>query len=299
MMTYKFEKDKTLKKNITSVATEEVDACITSLATLTIHEAVHDIRKRLKKLRALARLVRDEMGEDNYKSVNIYYRDLGRELADFRDLTAHIETMEILRERYGDHLYVNFFNSVIKNIEKERDVMEKELREKSFFSEHLVNKLNYAQKELVKWPVNNNEISIILPSIQRVYKRGKKALQEAYENPGKEIFHEWRKRVKYLWYQVLLLQETWPELFSTYEAEIHELADYLGNDHDLMVLNDKLNKDGFGLKDPQQVELIHAVVMEYSTHLRSNAKVKGELIYAEEPEDFSKRIDSYTKVNWN
>ncbi|MDX1542762.1 MAG: CHAD domain-containing protein [Christiangramia sp.] len=299
MMTYKFEKDRPLTKNITSVAAEEVDGCITSLSTMNIHEAVHDIRKRLKKLRALARLVRDEMGEENYKAINIYYRDLGRELSDFRDLTAHIETMEVLRDRYGNHLYVNFFNSVIRNIEKERDEMEKKLREKSFFSEHLPNKLNYAQKELVKWPVGKDDISIILPSIERVYKRGKKALKKAYENPGKEIFHEWRKRVKYLWYQILLLQETWPELFGTFEAEIHELADYLGNDHDLMVLNDRLKKDGFKLGDPQQEELIHAIVMEYSEHLRGHAKIKGELIYAEEPEDFTKRIESYTKVNWN
>lgn len=298
-MTYKLEKDLPLKKNITSVAGEEVDGCLTSLETMNIHEAVHDIRKRLKKLRALARLVRDEMGEDNYKSINIYYRDLGRELADFRDLTAHIETIEALRERYGDHVYVNFFNSVIKQVEKERDGMEKELRAKNFFSEHLVSKLQYAQKELVKWPVKTNDINIILPSINRVYSRGKKALKTAYQDPGKDSFHEWRKRVKYLWYQMLLLQDTWPELFSTFEAEIHELADFLGNDHDLMVLNDKLKKDGFNLNDPKQEELVHALVKEYSDHLRSNARIKGELIYAEEPKDFTKRIAGYTNVSWN
>lgn len=298
-MTYKLKKDQPLKKNITSVAAEEVDGCLHSLKNLNIHEAVHDIRKRLKKLRALARLVRDEMGKENYKSINIYYRDLGRELADFRDLTAHIESIEALRARYGDHLYVNFFNSVIKQVEKERDKMEEELKARDFFSEHLVSKLEYARKEMVKWPVKTNDISIILPSINRVYTRGKKALENAYKDPGKENFHEWRKRVKYLWYQMLLLQDTWPELFSTFEAEIHELADFLGNDHDLMVLNDKLQKDGFKLDDPQQQELIHAVVKEYSEHLRENARVKGELIYAEKPEDFTARIANYTKVNWN
>lgn len=298
-MTYKLKKDQPLKKSITSVAAEEVDGCLNSIETLNIHEAVHDIRKRLKKLRALARLVRDEMGEKNYKSINIFYRDLGRELADFRDLTAHIETIENLRERYGDHLYVNFFNSVIKKVEKERDEMEAELKARNFFSDHLVNQLKYARKELVKWPVKTNDISIILPSIKRVYTRGNKALKEAYKNPLKENFHEWRKRVKYLWYQMLLLQDTWPELFSTFEAEIHELADLLGDDHDLMVLNTKLEKDGFGLEDPQQQELIHAVVKEYSEHLRDNAKTKGELIYAEKPDDFTARIANYTKVNWN
>ena len=83
-MTYKLEKDQPLKKSITSLAKEEVQGCLESLRQMNIHEAVHDIRKRLKKLRALARLVRDEMGEENYKSINIYYRDLGKEIVRFQ-----------------------------------------------------------------------------------------------------------------------------------------------------------------------------------------------------------------------
>ncbi|MCP9199787.1 CHAD domain-containing protein [Gramella sp. GC03-9] len=297
-MAYKLEKEKNLKKNITEVAAEELQGCLDALDQMNVHEAVHDIRKRLKKLRALARLVRDELGEDNYKSINIYFRDLGRELSDLRDLTAHIETVGILRERYGDHLYVNFFNSIIKKIETERDEMEKQLKEENFFDIHLPEKLKHAQKELVKWPIENNEINIILPSIRRVYKRGRKAMLKAFDEPGKEIYHEWRKRVKYLWYQILLLQESWPEIFSTMEAEVHLLADYLGDDHDLMVLRDKLGKEQDYLEDDTQKELINAVVNQYSEHLRNEAHLKGKLIYAEEPDDFEKRMSSYISAGW-
>ena len=183
---------------------------------MNIHEAVHDIRKRLKKLRALARLVRDEMGEENYKSINIYYRDLGRELSDFRDLTAHMETIETLRDRYGNYLYVNFFNSVIKEIEKERDEMEKQLKADNFFSDYLVSQLEYAQKDLTKWPVSSNEINVILPGVERVYRRGKNALNNAYKDPTKENFHEWRKRVKYLWYQTIIASGNMAEFFRYY-----------------------------------------------------------------------------------
>lgn len=298
-MVFKLEKEYPLKKNIHNVAAEEIDGCLDSLQNMGIHEAVHDIRKRLKKLRALARLVRDEMSEENYKSINIFFRDLGRELSDFRDLTANIESIELLRNRYGDHLYVNFFNSIIKKIEAERNQMEEKLKAEKFFSVYLVKQLKYARKDLVKWPVNSNEISIILPSLERVYKRGKLALTNAYDQQDKESFHEWRKRVKYLWYQTLLLQDTWPQFFETLEAEIHELADFLGNDHDLMVLKDKIQRDNFELKENNQKELMIAIINEFSGFLRSNAKIKGELIYAEKPKDFTKRIGSYTQVNWN
>ncbi|MBT8295353.1 MAG: CHAD domain-containing protein, partial [Gramella sp.] len=295
---YQLDKDLEFKKNITSIPREEIDGCLTSLETLDIHEAVHDIRKRLKKLRALARLVRDEMGEENYKEINIFFRDLGRELSDLRDLTAHIETLNLLRERYGNHLYVNFFRSIIKQIESERSELKTSMIARNFFSDHLVKKLNYAKKDLIKWPVNSNDIMIILPSIERVYKRGTKAQKNAYANPNKENFHEWRKRVKYLWYQTLLLQETWPEFFNTLESEIHELSDLLGNDHDLMVLLEKTANQEIKFKDEQQAELLEAIILKYSQVLRSAAQIKGELIYAEEPSDFIKRIGRYTKANW-
>lgn len=297
-MSYKFETTESIQKNLRSVATEELDGCLQALETMDIHEAVHDIRKRLKKLRALARLLRDEMGEENYKSINIYFRDLGQELSPIRDLTAHMETMEAIRARYGKYVYVRFFNNINRELEKERDKMEAALRKEKFF-DHIRKKLEKARNELVDWPVNANDILVILPSIKRVYKRGRKALKNSSKNPGKEIFHEWRKRVKYLWYQVLLLQDLWPDLFSTWESEIHELANYLGVDHDLMVLRDKLKDTGLNLKDEAQQEMLHALIGEYSHQLRTQAWVKGELIYSEKPKHFVKRMQAYTNVNWN
>lgn len=298
-MVYQLDKNLPLPRNISNIVTEEIQGCFTSLETLDTHEAVHDIRKRFKKLRAMARLVRDEMGEENYKEINIFFRDLGREISDLRDLTAHIETLNILEERYGKYLYVKFFNSLRSQLEKERSKMLEEFNSRNFFSDYLPAKLKTAQNNLVKWPVNSNDIQVILPGIRRVYERGQKALACAYEDQAMEKFHEWRKRVKYLWYQTLLLQETWPKFFSTLEAEIHLLADYLGDDHDLMVFQKKINSEDIYLKAPQHSELMNAIIESYSKWLRIQAKTKGELIYAESPDDFTKRIKSYTEANWN
>ncbi|MDT0688394.1 CHAD domain-containing protein [Salegentibacter sp. F188] len=298
-MSYKLEKQEDLQENINRIASEEIDACLTSLKKAEIHEAVHDIRKRLKKLRALARLVRDEMGEKKYKKINIYFRDLGRELSPVRDLTAHMETVDMLKERYGDHVYVKFFDSIKQELEKERDTVAEELQEKDFFSQYLVEKLEKAKEKLEEWPVKSLDIAVILPSLERVYSRGANALEDAYANPNSETFHEWRKRAKYLWHQSELLQDVWPEMFKTLESEIHILADYLGDDHNLMVLDEKLLNTDFNFKDEKQKEMIHALIKEYSDHLRTNAELHGALIYAEKPKAFKKRIKKYVRVNWN
>lgn len=293
-MSYQLDKNLVLSKNINSIASEEIQESLNSLNNLGIHDAIHDIRKRLKKIRALARLVRDELGEENYKVINIYFRDLGREISDFRDLSALLEIIDSLSERYGNYLDPNFFYNLRKQIEKRRNLMETALKDRNFFSVHLVNKLNYAQKELVNWPVSSNSLQIILPSIERVYSRGKNAMENAYKYPSKENFHEWRKRVKYLWYQSLLIQSIWPQFFESFQQELDELANSLGTDHDLLVLQEKINSGFLIIKDPVQLELMNAIINKYSDFLRLNAKIKAELIYAESPQEFSKRIATCT-----
>ncbi|WP_166435180.1 CHAD domain-containing protein [Christiangramia sabulilitoris] len=298
-MSYLLNNDQSLKNNITSIAAEEIEGCMEALNNLEIHEAIHDIRKRLKKLRALARLVRHDLSEVHFKEINRYYRDLGREISEIRDLSAHLETIEFLDERYGKFLYANFFKPVTNLLQKERTQLTRVMVKNQFFTEHLPEKLKYAQNDLLNWPLQATDMQVILPGIEKVYKRGKKALEKAYNNPSMENFHEWRKRVKYLWYQTLLLQDSWPEYFETLEAEIHLLADHLGNDHDLILLQHKISSEAFKSIDPQRLELMQALIDRYSQGLRNEAKIKGELIYAETPEDFSKRIGSYIGTKWN
>lgn len=296
-MNYKLQPGLSVKKNIVSVAEDEVNASLQSIEEMNIHEAVHDIRKRLKKIRALARLVRDEMGEENYKNINIFYRDFGRELSEIRDLTAHLETIEALRQNYGDQLYAKFFNSLTKEIETHRDKLEKELNEQNFFSEYIPRQLRLAQKKMVTWPVEEEDIKIILPSIKRVYKRGRKAMLKAKEEPSPGIYHEWRKRVKYLWYQLRLLEDLWPNFFDAWQDEVHQLADYLGNDHDLMVLKLKIEKNELEIPEKQQ-ELLLAIIKKTSENLRNQALEIGHLIYAEKPKLFKNRMESYAVAGW-
>ena len=48
--------------------------------------------------------------------------------------------------------------------------------------------------------------------------------------------HEWRKRVKDLWYHVTLLEDAWKPVMSALADEAHELSDRLGDEHDVSVL---------------------------------------------------------------
>ena len=59
------------------------------------HQAIHDARKRFKKLRCLFRLVR-EAAPDFYASENARIRDMARTLSTVCDATALVETLDYL-----------------------------------------------------------------------------------------------------------------------------------------------------------------------------------------------------------
>ena len=67
-------------------------------------EAIHDVRKRCKKIRAVARLVRDEMGSDAYQRYNTYYRDLARRFSDVRDGHVMVKTLDDVTEESREML---------------------------------------------------------------------------------------------------------------------------------------------------------------------------------------------------
>ncbi|MGH2902868.1 MAG: CHAD domain-containing protein [Solirubrobacteraceae bacterium] len=62
--------------------------------------AIHNTRKALKRLRALVRLLRAELGEQRYKREHAILRDAARRLAGARDAEVMVATLDALLERH-------------------------------------------------------------------------------------------------------------------------------------------------------------------------------------------------------
>ena len=66
--------------------------------------AVHDTRKALKRLRALVRLLEDELGEQAFKRENALLRDAGVRLRQARDAEVMLSTLDGLLKRHPKKL---------------------------------------------------------------------------------------------------------------------------------------------------------------------------------------------------
>ncbi len=101
-MAYVLKPGASLRREVQRVAAERLDDAIEALedvdnaSSADIEEAVHDVRKRCKEVRALARLVRSSL-DDEFDRCNALVRDAADVLAPIRDAHAILATLDELR----------------------------------------------------------------------------------------------------------------------------------------------------------------------------------------------------------
>lgn len=292
-MAYYFRKKEPIHTEVIRIAAEQTDKALTAIENEdNIHEVIHDIRKRCKKLRALLRLIRDDTGKDFYKNRNTYYRDLARRVSGLRDVQTMIESLSALNDKYNHELPDLTFEFAMAALhERKRLLVEKHLLREDVVA-GILEELRESKDKISDWPVSQSQdFGVIAPGMKRVYKRGYKAFNKAFEEPKAENFHEFRKRVKYLWYHTRLVKQNWPEVLKPRAGEVHRLATLLGTDHDLAVLEGFISSDEMeNAPDPETlIEIIHTG----SRKLREKAFGLSQKIFAEKPKQHVKRIGKY------
>src|SRR4051812_4537805 len=86
-----------VEPEIRRIARKEISAIVKQLATRGPQnegESLHEARKHLKKIRALLRLLRDDLGDRTYRKENRSFRDVGRVLSPRRDAEVLVKTLE-------------------------------------------------------------------------------------------------------------------------------------------------------------------------------------------------------------
>jgi len=295
-MSYELAWNEKFAIGIKRIGKEEIEKALYYLEnkdTEDPDEVVHEVRKKLKKLRALVRLVRDDLGHGFYKKENVCFRDLGRKMSDARDEASIIETLDILKEQFEDQLYENTFKKLRRKL-----VARKEKLTQPFFKGTALDKIQHvllAQYEYVdSWPVSEHIDSVFMRSIERVYKRGVKALDKSLKSPKTKNFHEWRKRVKYLRYQISILTPVWPEYMEAMYRETHDLTDYIGLDHDLAIFKSVITQED--LMNSEDRKLLITLVNGHRTTLQTLSLQLGKKVYHEKPKAFCERLFHYWKV---
>ena len=282
---YRLKPNESLPEGLARAARGRIDHAIDELGgktDSTAEEAVHEARKDLKKLRALLRLARGELGESSFARENTVFRDAGRELAAARDSDVMLDTLKAL------DLPAALGWDLRKAIQAHRGRNGDGSRHAA--AAGVVTMLREARGRVDDWPLEHDSFDALGSGLERTYRRGRRDFKAVQEQPSVEGLHEWRKRVKELWYQHTLLRPLWPPVMQAVGDQAHELADRLGDDHDLAVLADWIREHA----DPDP-EFFQAVDRRRA-ELQADAMVLGARLYADKPSAYVRRLRQLWKA---
>ena len=274
---YRLKAGESVPSGVARIARGRIDHALEELrgeSSSTPEEAVHEARKDMKKLRALLRLVRGEVGDRTYRRENACFRDVARELAGMRDADVMLATLAELERR--ESLAAGPLRQALEAHRLRTGAGRQAVA-------GAIEMLGTARDRVAAWPLERDSFEAFEAGLERAYRRGRRAFREVRERPTIEGLHEWRKRVKELWHHLGLLERAWPPVLGAMGAEAHELSDRLGDDHDLAVL-----LAWAGEHAPEVAGLDEAVERERA-RLQREALELGARLYADRPRAFVRR----------
>ena len=270
----------------------QIDRSVDQLQPKTRNKqrAIHEARVCFKRIRALLRLIYGEIGPDIYKLENRVYRDAGRQLSAARDTVVVADTLEELVDQANRYLDEPGIKVLRKRLRR--------LRADQFGSgtqvlPPLTEELRLARQRVEEWPLNNDRFSALGYGLKRVYGRGRRYYGITRAEGTVENFHEWRKQVKYLWFQISVLNPVWPKPLGTLANELGKLADYLSEDHDLAVLKERAIHQSQMLIETSEIDKLVVLINHRRLQLQNRATSVGSRVFAEKPKTFVRRIGAY------
>jgi len=270
------------------IVREEIESAVRQLSgkgEADRDEAIHEARKNLKKIRGVLRLMRLELGE-TYGRENPFFRDVGLLLAQFRDGGAMIEAFDGLRAKYRGEVARGRLATIRRGLMARKEQAERQGGIEKVLK-GMAALLRQSAKRVESWPLAADGFGALAPGLESTFRRGQRALARARKHPLPENYHEWRKRVKDHWYQVRLLEGVWDGAMPAYERRLKDLETWLGEDHNLVVLEEKVMAEPGFYGRPAEIDLFIKLIRKYHKELRGKALAEGARIYDVKPRQFS------------
>ena len=292
---YRIQADEKLEAAVRRIAHEQVEQAIAQLRGIDTHNAqgsIHQCRKHIKKLRGLLRMVRPSMGRA-YRPANNTFRDAARLLSPYRDAHALLATFDDAIAADPEGVPAGGLGVAWRELVRRADDSTRSVTGGSAEVQRALELLEHGAEGIDGWKLKGSGWNAASGGVIKTYRRGLVALSAIEEGGAPERFHELRKRAKYTWYHLRLLDETAPSVLAPTAGLFHALTDGLGDAHDLAVLRDMMldEPDAFG--GDEMVAAAFALLDGYRLTLERRSTALAELLYAESSEAFAERLGVY------
>jgi len=291
-MKYRLKRKESVGEGLHRILHQEFEAVSVHLHSLSKeegrHEAIHETRRHLKRMRALCQIWRAPIGIELCSREATVLRDLARNLSAVRD-------MEVRLALLGD-LLRNVTAAKAPVLQRIKKGWTLELQRQLGATCHpaavarLIRTLTTARQRFSAFPLKGVGWPVIANALARSHRRARKAFAVAKKKaPPSDALHEWRKRTKALEYQLMLLERTHSRV-DVMGKTLKELTDCLGYEHDLAVLEGVLLKSHSAyVKSLPGIRLLAAITKRRRRLLR-RAQTLGREVFSTKTQKFSESM---------
>jgi len=276
-MKFYFKRRELPSRAVRRVCHEHLRQALACLRKSRQPSAVHGVRKEIKKLRAIFRLIRGEIGSGAYRKAAKDLRRATRHLAASRDARVTLQALTRLAGPTAARRFPDIQQGLQQNCRREmRRFRNADSAAEAVRSLRQVNRRvdAFEIKPAAGW-------AALVPGLRASYRRGRQAYARARRQPSPERLHAWRKQVKNLSYQLQLLCPVWPAPVRGMIAQLSRLGEELGDDHDLLLLQ-QFAAAASPLNDPQAAA-VNRLLSVRRQRLQAAALKRGAQLYAEPP----------------
>ncbi|MGI2031043.1 CHAD domain-containing protein [Rhizobium panacihumi] len=293
-MAYRIRPSEPFTQEIRAVAEKQLGRAVTLLEEQPDgqHKAIHDARKRFKRVRALYRLIEPD-AKAFRKAENARIRDVAKSLSTARDATALIETTEYLVSDATSAEEIAALTFASNALIERRDRIvagETDLEDKIAAA---IEQSHAAIDALQTLDLNDNpgKAGKCLGKAWRKQRNAAaSALAACHAKPEADVFHELRKSGQIYWMHLSLLRDLWPSAMAAKHQDAKNLVELLGHEHDLSVLTQLINEQPELFGDGDTMARLLGAVIAKQQALRHQALEMADTVFADDGEQESRLI---------
>jgi CHAD domain-containing protein len=286
---FRLKQGASISREIRRIVLKQLEVAISELHTVgdpQSDDAVHDARRRVKKIRAIIRLVRPVL-DKAYRAVDRDLSTVSRLLAPVADGRGIVETLAELEHRYPASLPKRALAIARTGVLRNGARADHEAHTRGILK-IAAGTLRSERSRIKRWQIRGDGFRAIAPGLEESYRRARRLMLLTWSKPKPSHFHTWRRYVKDHWFHIRLLEGRCGFHLVPYERRIEALDGILGEYHNVILLRDLLVTDG-SLPREEAAQCLR-IVARYQRVLRRHAEILGARIYTERPRRFVRRV---------
>lgn len=287
-MTYQLRPEDGLIKSAKAVLTEQLLAAADHLENPVKgrDEAVHQARRKLKRARALYRLI-STAAPDFRKQENIRLRDIARSLASLRNASALMESLSYLQAWAHNEEERQALNAATASLAARCAQTLEPNSDADTLLERAAAECRAAIAALEEADFSASPAKsgrILQKAWRKLLLQGREAILICQTSREAESFHDLRKIAQTYWMYLSLLRDLWPSTFLLKRQGAKQLADQLGHENDLAMLAAALDEQADSFESAETLSHLLGMIIRQQQVLRADALAAAEALFADGPE---------------